>query len=325
MRLVTQTLDERAEEILCPEGGRPRRRGRLVRECRRRSGPTLGLPGRDESRGLASHEFGERHARAVERARRARLDEFHDGADASVGVQRQRENGRVAPLPVDRGVAAVQEAGRGEVGDDQPTTRAEDFSDRRKWVSGAGHVLFDSPAGPAVCAQDTKASVVRAEGDPAGGHAHALGGDARESEQRCLQVNRVEWDGLQICSPGMDGGDRPAPVLDVEQGLHVGAPVATMAAGAAVAGDLAGIAPPPERVQAHAEFLRRLTEAEPVISVRSSYLHGGQGSGVGGPYAFGSSPILARILPESVARRRTVRNSRERQAVWPAHARWSLP
>ena len=68
---------------------------------------------------------------------------------------------------------------------------------------------------------------------------------------------------------------RGGRILGAQQRLDVGAPVAAMSARTAVAGQLAGVAPAAQRVEADAKLRRRFAEAEPAIAVRSSYAHTG--------------------------------------------------
>ena len=74
-----------------------------------------------------------------------------------------------------------------------------------------------------------------------------------------------------------------APVASAPQErLDVSAPVTAVSAGAAVARQLAGVAPAAQRVEADAELRRRFAEAEPAFAVRSSYAHTGGVVGVAG-------------------------------------------
>ena len=280
-QLVAQPFCEGSQELFGPQGALAWSRARVVRKARLLLSLRV-LLARDEPRGLAGHELGERHVRAAEGPRRARLDEFHDGAVAAIGRQRHRQNRDVAALSVDLGVGALEEVGRGKIGDHQPAARAEHLSHRRKRLAGPGHLVGGASAGPALCTEDAESATTCGDRDPAVGHAYALRRDTGEGQEGSAQVFRGEGPCREVRPTGGDTRRYAAPTLRAHEGFHVGAPVAAMTAGAAIAGQPAGVAPPPERVEAHAELRRRLAEAEPVLSVRTSYAHGGKGAGVSG-------------------------------------------
>ena len=270
-QLVAQAIGEGDKQVLGPLSESCPARHRLLSQA----GLRLRVPGvftvRQQTRGVARHEFSERDIRAGERARRARFHELQDGLVAAVDRERHRQDGRVAALAQQLSLAALEQVRRRQVGDHDPAAGTEHLSDGGQRLAG-DFFLEVRPAltRPAVCAEDAEASAPVGQREPALRHADAFGGHAGQREQGRAQ--RI------VVGRGPRAGGGPSllvagALFGAQQPLYVGAPVPPVAAGAAVAREPAGVAPPSQRVEAHAQLRRGFAEAEPAFSVCSSYAH----------------------------------------------------
>ena len=256
-------------------GGRPV--AGEVEGARRHLLPSF-VSGEDASR-LARHELREGDVGAAERARRSCLDELERGTVAAGHGHRHGQQSDVT-VPAERlHLRPLEQGGRGEVADHQPAPGAQHLPRDRTGRLRTGLLLM--PAGAAAAEpREHDDLVLVSDGDPALVYADPFRRHARERQERCTQVVQGEAAGH-----GGHGGRTPplGRALGTQERLDVGAPIAPVAAGAAVDGQLAGVAPAAQCVEAHAQLRRRVAEAEPAVAGCSSYTHPSRSrAGVGG-------------------------------------------
>ena len=223
-------------------------------------------------RRLAGHEFGEGHVGAGERARRSRLHELEHPAVPAIDRERHGEDGGVASLAEHLSLGPLEQIGRSQICDDEPPPGLQRFphGGQRSLVPA---LLLGRRAGRGAAArgEDGEGVVSLGEGDPALGHPDAFGRHASQSEQRRSLVAGSLRDRRDTSS--LERRVRARRLFGVQQRLDIRAPVAAVPAWTAVAGQLAGVTPAAQGVEADAKLRRRLAEAEPSFAVRSSYAH----------------------------------------------------
>ena len=222
---------------------------------------------------------------AGEGARRSRLDELEHRA---VPADRRRAARRGWPRR--RAGGATSASARSsrlvgaKVGDHEPAAGAQHLPDGRAADSRRALILGGRAAACAGCVRVRTRNVVvalwrarsctRSRPTPSAATRARVSRGARRS--RLVRTRRGGCRDRRLL-----GRVRRRRVFGAQQRLDVAAPVAPVAARTAVAGQLAGVAPAPQRVEADAELGRRFAEAEPAFAVRSSYAHvPGGGSGL---------------------------------------------
>ena len=225
---------------------------------------------RNKVAGLSRKEFGEHDVGAGEGARSTALRQLHDAGDAPRADHRQRQDGPVTAPAIGLGSRRRHQVRSVEIGDDHASARAQHLAGDPV-ILRAGRSAVARQAVAAVVAGDDEGVIARRQQEPAGAHTHAVRSETRHRGERSLQPGRLP--ALGVARLVRDVERRVAGGLRAKERLNIATTVPAVTAGTAVAGELACIAPAPQCVDADAEERRRLTQAQPAISVRATDPH----------------------------------------------------